>query len=63
MFLTESEVRELTEYQLPAYQKRWLDQNGVPYFVGASGRPKVLRSALERGGTMQQSREPKLRLS
>jgi len=50
MFLSPAELRELTDYQRPADQRRWLDQHGIPYWIGASGRPKVLRSALQPTG-------------
>lgn len=46
--LTASELSNLTDYQRPADQRKWLDRNGVPYYVGATGRPKVLWSDLER---------------
>jgi len=45
--LSDAELRELTDYKRPADQRRWLDVHGIPYWVGASGRPKVLWSSLE----------------
>lgn len=54
MFLTESELQELTGYLRPANQRRWLDQNSIPYWISSRGRPKVLRAALE------QDRQPSI---
>ena len=65
MFLTETELADLTGYQLPAYQRRWLIGNSYPFEIDARGRPKVLRAYTETrmGGTVTAKREPKLRLS
>src|SRR5690348_8585708 len=48
MWLTEPEIVDLTGRTRPSLQRSWLDSNGVAYFTSASGRPKVLRSTLER---------------
>lgn len=40
--LSHDDLVELTEYRRPADQRRWLDARGIPYYTGASGRPKVL---------------------
>ncbi len=48
MFLTEEEVAALTGYQLPAWQRRWLDRNGWKYSAAASGRPIVAREYASR---------------
>jgi hypothetical protein len=65
MFLSDDEVADLTGYQLPAYQRRWLIGNSYPFEIDAHGRPKVLRSYTEArmGGKVATTREPKLRLS
>lgn len=47
MFLTRQEIVELTDYQLPAAQCRWLRDRGFTFEVGASGKPKVLRAHVE----------------
>jgi len=48
MFLSPDELTELTDYKHPAKQIRWLCEHGYRFDVGASGRPKVLRSEIER---------------
>lgn len=58
MFLTPDELRELTDYRRPADQRRWLDRHGIHYWVGASGRPKVLRSSLQQLATTNSPRGP-----
>ena len=47
MFLTQEELRALTDYKRPSDQIRWLTEHGYRFDVGASGRPKVLRSVIE----------------
>lgn len=44
--LTRDEVVELTGYRRPTEQIAWMRTNGVPHFVGADGRPRVIRAAL-----------------
>lgn len=63
LVLTQEELFELTDYQRPADQRRWLSERGIPYWTGASGMPKVLRENLTpaEGGTSR-PREPRLRL-
>lgn len=56
MFLTHEQLVELTEYQRPAHQRRWLDQRGIPYWTGARGRPKVLWSDIEHRSERQPRR-------
>lgn len=46
MFLTANELAELTGYTRSTKQRAWLDRNGAPYYVAASGRPIVLQSTL-----------------
>ena len=48
MFLTPEELVELTDYKHAAKQICWLCEHGYRLEVGASGRPKVLRSEIER---------------
>jgi hypothetical protein len=47
MFLTQQELHQLTDYKRPSDQIRWLTEHGYRFDVGASGRPKVLRSVIE----------------
>lgn len=65
MFLTAEELRELTGYQVPAHQKRWLSDRGWVFVVSAFGRPKVSRAYAEQrlgvaviGVAAQTSAEP-----
>jgi len=46
LFLTKDELRELTGYQIPSAQKRWLTRKKLTYITGADGMPRVLRQAL-----------------
>lgn len=43
IFLTQEEIRELTDLKIPKAQMRWLQKNSYPFEVAASGKPKVLR--------------------
>ena len=57
MFLTREEIAELTDYKRSADQIRCLRDHGYRFDVGASGRPKVLRSVIEqRLGTRAKSK-------
>lgn len=47
MFLTPSDLEQLTERRMPAAQARWLDARGWHYERGANGGVKVLRSYAE----------------
>lgn len=53
-FLTADELAEVTGYKHVASQREWLDKNGWPYVVNASGRPDwaVLRTRLGRPGLL-----------
>ena len=48
MFLTDLEVCELTGYRQPSKQVAMLRKQGIPFFVNASGYPKVARAIIER---------------
>lgn len=65
MFLTREEVAELTGYQKPGYQQRWLDAEKFGYLVDSDGHPKVLREiVLQRlGGHHKKKAGPELRLT
>lgn len=67
MFLSNDELRELSGYQKPTAQMRWLEAQGIAYLVGGDGLIKVLRSVViaRLGGTAPaeaKAREPQLRL-
>jgi hypothetical protein len=44
---TKVELTELSGYKQPAAIKRWLSTNGICFYVGADGWPRVLNTALE----------------
>jgi hypothetical protein len=44
LFLSAHELMDLTDLKIPSAQIRWLQRHSYPYEVGASGKPKVLRS-------------------
>lgn len=46
MLLTPQELTDLTGYQKPSAQMRWLTAQEIPFLVGGDGRPKVLRDTL-----------------
>ncbi|CAB1369327.1 DUF4224 domain-containing protein [Denitratisoma oestradiolicum] len=65
MFLSTLHLRELTGLQRPSSIRRWLDEQRIPYLVGADGWPRVLHSVIaERMGgvIVPQPPEPRLRL-
>lgn len=65
MFLTPKEVADLTGYQKPSAQMRWLTAEKFGFVVGGDGHPKVLRDVvLSRLGAVRSTRkEPQLMLS
>ena len=66
MFLTESEIQQLSGYVRVSAQQRWLEEHGIAFLQGGDKRLKVLRSVvLQRLGACSEDtkREPKLRLS
>ena len=46
IFLTQDELRELTDLKIPAAQIRWLSKHAYPFEISAIGKPKVLRSLI-----------------
>ncbi len=48
MFLTRSELLEMTGYVRPKAQARWLAENQYPFEIGADGYPRVLQSCVEK---------------
>jgi hypothetical protein len=48
MFLTPSQLHELTDRQRPSAQIAWLREHGWRFEVGASGRPKVAAAEFDR---------------
>lgn len=65
MFLTPKEVADLTGYQKPSAQIRWLEGERFGYVIGGDGHPKVLRDVVlsRLGGVRSKKREPQLMLS
>ena len=69
LFLTAPDIQDLTGYQRPHDQIRWLRQRAYVFELGADGRPRILRSYLERrlGGAVESpsppTREPRLHLN
>lgn len=51
MWLTDDELQELTGYRYPKRQRAWLRANGIPFFTNRWGRPRVLRTEIERAGS------------
>ena len=47
MFLTANELQELSGYQKPALQIRWLADNGYSFDVRGDGKPVVSRAHYE----------------
>jgi hypothetical protein len=47
MFLTRSEIQQLTGYKTPATQTRWLQDNGFLFKIGADGYPRLLLTEVE----------------
>ncbi len=63
-FLAPEEIRELTEYSRHAEQCHELDRIGIKYIRTRTGRPKVLRKALEDFYTLKTAnRDPEIDLS
>jgi len=64
MFLNKEEVAELTGYQKPSAQSRWLQAQQFCFVVGGDGIPKVLRQVVisRLGGSTAQKKSPELRL-
>mgnify|MGYP000712768100 CR=1 FL=1 len=48
MFLTADELVDLTDRSNPKYQAKWLAEHGYPFEISAAGKPKVLRTEVER---------------
>ncbi len=46
MFLTKDEVVDLTGYERPAIQARWLRTNSIAFIHGGDGHPKVPKQSL-----------------
>ncbi len=44
MFLTKTELKELTGYAYPSRQRKWLAHHGYRHDVRADGSPALLRS-------------------
>lgn len=47
MFLSESDIRELTGYIQPSKQVAWLRQQRIPFHTNRAGHPKVAQAVIE----------------
>lgn len=56
MFLTAAELIDLTGYQSPAWQSRWLDRQGFAYKRAANGRIVLSRAYVESRMAGQQAK-------
>ena len=66
MFLSATELADLTGYVRPSAQVRWLQEKGWPFTIGGDGQPKVLRRLVEEklgGSPAAMTNEPRLRLA
>jgi hypothetical protein len=63
MFLSQTELADLTGRRRSSAQIRWLSAQGLRYAIGADGRPRVLRAEVEgRLLSTRPAREPRLRV-
>ena len=64
MFLTPSDLIELTGRTRASAQVRWLAAQGLRFVLGADGRPRVLRAEVEgRMLSKRPAREPRVRVA
>jgi hypothetical protein len=47
MFLDPEELRKLTGYTSPAWQRRWLDRQGFIYTTAADGKVSISKAYVE----------------
>lgn len=45
--LTDSDLRALSDRTAPAAQRRWLDDNGIRYFLSREGKPRTTWGAVD----------------
>lgn len=63
MFLTQDELIDLTGYQLPARQRKWLKEKGWVHETARNGRVVVLRAYAEsRLSEPEKKQEPVMNL-
>ena len=61
MFLTQSELIEMTGYQKHQAQQRWLKAQRIPFLIGGDGMPRVMRNLPRQPGRrwpLSMSRRP-----
>lgn len=46
LFVTSTELADLTGRKLKSHQADWLRTNGIPFVLSATGHPRVARIAL-----------------
>lgn len=63
MWLTEDEVRELTGYKLPAYQRKWLEEHrkGLRFSVNRKGRIIIARDDIVARRPVQSAKKEPMR--
>jgi hypothetical protein len=63
MFLTKTDIEQLTGRKRVVQQTQWLIENGYAFHVNAAGIPVVLRSVVEKrlGGNSKSRPQPKPR--
>jgi hypothetical protein len=59
-FLSDDELADMTGYAIKSRQIEWLRGNGLPFFVSASGHPRVARTLLT--GDSKAKKRPQLNL-
>lgn len=61
MFLTETELRDLTGYVRPSAQIRWLRTRGYRFEIGGDGLPRLSKNVVieKLGGVVVEIEEPK----
>lgn len=57
MFLSRIDIERLTGYRRPTRQISWLRRNGLRFFIGADGYPRVPQANFE-NPTRQRFAEP-----
>lgn len=46
--LASEEIYRLSGYRQPSRQRKWLSDNGIPFYVGADGKPRTTLNMVEK---------------
>jgi len=57
LFLTDEELKQLTGYSIKSKHIEYLRAHGLPFFISASGHPRVARVHIE-GNIVNEKRKP-----